>query len=270
MDLIIGENKNLIRQDIITNNRGYNTSDRYVPIETQQVVDIIMEVEPEAKITGWVNSNVRKAVKEGTQRHAMMIRMPNSELVSGVHGNLVLFNSSDRSSALKMYSGAFRAVCSNGIVFSDTGESLSELSIRHTNVEWKSLVYKLMEEYAQNQLEKKRMVEAMQDRYMSYGDMGRLAERVTEELLNPMITGTVIDPLQLLVAKRAEDAHKDLWTVFNKMQEHILQGGITRIIDKSDDEGMLFQAESNTHKISDPAKQIKANRSLHSMVMELM
>jgi hypothetical protein len=272
-DLIIGENNRLVRQDIISQNKGYNTSDRYVSIQTKEVLDIITEIEPEAKVTGWVNSNVRKKEKESFQRHAMMIRMPNSEIISGVHSNLVLFNSSDRSSALKMYSGAFRAVCSNGIVFSDTGEAMSELSIRHTNKEWKSLVYQLMAEYAENQEQTRKMVEEMQKKYMSYGDMGRLAERVTEEILNPIITGTVIDPMQLLIAKRVEDTPKDLWTVFNKMQEHLLQGGITRIVEKvdeDDDQGRLMVTESNTHKIKDATKQIKVNRALHAMAMEVL
>ena len=272
-DLIIGENNRLVRQDIISQNRGYNTSDKYVSIQTKEVLDIITEVEPGAEITGWINSNVRKKEKESFQRHAMMIRMPNSEIITGVHTNLVLFNSSDRSSSLKMYTGAFRAVCSNGIVFSDTGEAMNELSTTHQNTQWRHLVYKLMEDYAKNQEQTRKMVEEMQKKYMSYGDMGRLAEKVTEEILNPIITGTVIDPMQLLVAKRAEDTPKDLWTVFNKIQEHLLQGGITRIVEKvdeDDDQGRLMVTESNTHKIKDATKQIKVNRALHAMAMEVL
>ena len=272
-DLIIGENGNLVRQDIISQDKGYGTSSRYVSIQTKDVMDIITEIEPGAEITGWVNSNVRKKEKESFQRHAMMVRMPNSELIPGVHSNLVIFNSSDRSSALKMYSGAFRAVCSNGIVFADTGEALSELSIRHTNKDWKSLVYDLLRDYAKNQEEQRQMIMSMQEKQMSYEDMGKLSERVAEEILNPMITGTVIDPMQLMISKRKEDSGKNLWTVFNRLQEHLLQGGITRIIEKveeDDTQARLIEIESNTHKISDPQKQIKVNRQLHSMIMELV
>ena len=273
-DLIIGENNNLVKQEIITQQGGYgDVSDKYVSITTQEVLDIIMRVEPEAKVTGWLNANSRKTEKQNFVKHAMMIRMPNSELISGVHSNMVLFNSSDRSSALKLYSGAFRAVCSNGIVFSDTGEDMNTLSIKHTMKEWQSKVYQLMHDYQKNQETTRRMVAAMKDRYVSYGDMGKLAERAAEEILNPMITGSIIDPMELLVSKRKEDTHKDLWTVFNKIQEHILQGGITRIIEKTDEDdtqGRLIEVESNTHKISDPRKQIKANRELHKLAMEFV
>ena len=273
-DLIIGENSNLVKQEIITQRGGFGgVSDKYISISTQDVMDIITKVEPEAKITGWLNSGTTIKGKENFVKHAMMIRMPDSELISGVHSNVVLFNSSDRSSALKMYSGAFRAVCSNGIVFSDSGEDMESLSIKHLMKEWRSKVFEFMMAYRENQVKQRQMVEAMKGRYMSFGDMAKLAERATEEILNPITTGTVVDPIQLTVAKRAEDKHKDLWTTFNKIQEHILQGGINRVIEKTDEDdtqGRLIQFESDTHRIRDPKKQIKVNRDLHKLALEFL
>ena len=269
-DLIIGENNNLVRQDIITSNTGYNVSERYVPISTESVFDIIREIEPKAQITGWLNSNVQKKEKEGHQKHAMMIRMPGSEIIPGIHSNIVLFNSSDRSSALKLYEGAFRAVCSNGIVFSDTGENMNEISIRHTKKDWQESIYTLMQQYQENQAHTKAMIENMMNKYTSYGDMGRFAERVVAEIVDPMIVGSVIDPMQLLVSQRTEDLSKDVWTTYNKVQEYVMKGGVERIIEKTDEEGILFSTTSKTHKISDPQKQIKVNRQLHEMALEML
>ena len=158
-------------------------------------------------------------------------------------------------------------------MFSDNGAEMNSLSIIHTKKEWEFAVYKFMKEYRTRYEEQKRMVEAMKSRYVSYGDMGRFAERAAEEILNPIITGSIIDPMELLVAKRKEDTHKDLWTVFNKIQEHLLQGEIRRIIEKTDEDdpqGRLIEVESNTHTIRDPQKQIKVNRELHKLAMEFV
>ena len=273
-DLIIGENSNLVKQEIVQQRGGFgDVSDKYVSISTEDVMKIITTIEPEAKVTGWLNSGTTIAGKENFVKHAMMVRMPNAELIPGVHSNLVLFNSSDRSSALKLYSGAFRAVCSNGIVFSDNGEEMQSLSIVHTKKEWQAKIYQFMAMYRENQLKQKEMVEAMKARYMSFGDIARLAQKATDTILNPIITGTVLDPLQLTVAKRKEDTHKDLWTVFNKMQEYMLQGGISRIIEKTDEDdpqGRLIETQTDTFRIRDPKKQIKVNRDLHKLALEFM
>ena len=109
-DLIIGENGNLVKQEIIQQTGGYgDVSDRYISINTESVMNIITDIEPEAKVTGWLNSNTTIKGKENYVKHAMMIRMPDSELIKGVHSNIVLFNSSDRSSALKLYSGSIQS-----------------------------------------------------------------------------------------------------------------------------------------------------------------
>lgn len=268
-DLIIAENKNPIRQDIITQTEGYNVSERYVPIATQQVIDTIKDysgVEP--RIIGFNNANVRKPEKNGFQRHAVMLQFPDAMMLDGTKMNMILFNSNDRSTALKIHMGALRMACSNQMVWGD--EIAEPVSLRHTKKDWKESIYTLMDAYAETQRKTQEMIDNMMNRYVSYGDMGRFAERVTEEIINVDITGHLLDPLQLNDAHRKEDVGKNLWLLFNRVQYNTINGGVDRIIDKTDEDGILFETVSKTHKMTDEAKKIKVNKKLHSMALEML
>ncbi len=184
--------------------------------------------------------------------------------------NMVLFNSSDRSMSLRILAGAIRAVCNNGMVWADS--IMQEQRIRHTKEDWKHSIYSLMENFRKSQERAKKSIIAMQGRYMSYGDQGRLAERIAEELINPNITGSLLDPQEMLVAQRKEDVGKNLWLTQNKIQEYMSQGGLHRIIMKEpedgENQGKLIETISKTHKITDEAKRIKMNKKLNEIILE--
>jgi hypothetical protein len=269
MDLMIKENDKLVRQDIITQTGGYNVSNRYVAIATQ---DILTEIKDytgsEPRITGFNNANVHKAEKNGFQKHALICEMPNSEMIDGTKMNMILFNSNDRSTSLKIFLGAIRMACSNQCVW---GDQIAEpISIRHTNKEWKHSIHTLMDSFVETQRETEEMIKRMMGTYLSYGDMGRLAERVSEEILTPEITGTVFDVTQLNVAHRKEDMGKDAWHTFNRIQYNLLNGGVDRSIMKKDEEGILFDHVSKTYKVTDTSKQIEFNRKLHELTLEMI
>lgn len=264
-DLIIGENSNLVRQDIITNTDGYKVSQRYVPIATQQVLDEIKLHTEKIEITGFNNANVRSKAKQGFQRHAIMVELPNAELIDGTKMNMIIFNSNDRSSALKIHLGALRGACSNQMVF---GTEIAEpVSIRHTQKDWKHSIKTLMDAYEESQSKTQSMIEDMINRSMSHKDMALFSEKAYEEILRPDITGSLLDPMQLNQIRRREDVGNNLWHSFNRIQEGLLQGGMDRIIDKEDEDGILFETVSKTHKVTDSAKQIDFNKRLHSLAI---
>jgi len=268
-DLIISANNAEVRQDIIQQNEAYgNVSERYIPIATKDVLNVMREKAGDIKIIGFNNANVRSIEKDGFQKHAVMIQFNDAEMLDGTRMNMVLFNSNDRSTALKIYMGSLRAVCSNQIVW---GDLVSEpVSIRHTNKNWKNSIYQLMDEYKKQQEDTQRIINKMMKKYVSYGDIGRLNERVAEELINPIITGSVLDPLQLNSAHRKEDLGKDLWHTFQRLQYNLVNGGIDRIIETENENEKLIHKISKTHKITDTKKQIEVNRKLSDIVMEVL
>lgn len=266
MDLMIKENNNPIRADIIQQIKGFNVSDRYVPIATQDVIDEIKKQAGEVKITGFNNANVRKPGKDGFQKHAVICELPESEMIDGTKMNIIIFNSNDRSTSLQIFMGTLRMACSNQMVW---GEELTEpVRIRHTQKDWKESIKYLMDEYEIIKLETEEMIDNMMQTPMSYDDIARLVKKVNIEILDPDITGSLLDPLELNSVHRKEDIGNDAWHVFNRLQYNLLNGGIQRIIEKEDDEGILFPHISKTHKVSDVTKQIDFNRKLHSLVMK--
>lgn len=265
-DLMISENGRGVRQDIITQTEAYgNVSNRYVPIATNDVLEVMKEVAGEMKITGFNNANVRKAEKDGFQRHAAMVEFSDANMIDGTKMNMILFNSNDRSTSLKIFMGSLRAACSNQCVW---GDQIAEpVSIRHTNKDWKESIYTLMDAYKETQVETQAMIQRMMDRKMSERDMAQFARAAYEKILEPEISGSLLDPMELNQIRRRKDVGADLWHSYNRIQEGILKGGMTRIIDKEDDKGMLFEAVSKTHKVTDTAKQIDFNRQLHSLAL---
>ena len=266
-DLMISENNKLVRNDIITQSEAYgDVSNRYIPIATQEVLDVMKSIAGDIKIIGFNNAYVRKNEKEGFQKHAVMVEFNKAEMLDGTKMNMILFNSNDRSTSLKIFMGSLRMACSNQMVW---GDQIAEpVSIRHTNTNWKHSIYSLMESYEETQRKTQEMINDMMNKYVSYGDIGRISERVAEEIANPNIAGRILDPLQLNMAHRKEDVGKDLWHTYQRIQYNLLQGGVDRIIEKEDD-NRLIEVISKTHKVTDTNKQINFNRELHNIMMEI-
>ncbi len=268
-DLMIKENNRTVDQILVNQKQGFNVSERYVAISTQEVLDEIKSYTmKDPKIIGFNKRNVRKPGKQGFQGHAIIAEMPDSLMLDGTRINMILFNSNDRSSALKIHLGALRAACSNQLVFGT--ELFEPTSIRHTKKEWKDSIHTLMDNYAESQQAMHDTIQRMMSKYMSFGDQGRFAEMVANDILEPEIEGFIIDPSELNIAKRVEDKGKTLWTTFNRIQSSLVEGSINRIIKKEDDNGVLFDSVSKTHKLTDQAKIIKMNKQLHEAAMQFI
>lgn len=251
--------------NIVNNAEPYgNVSDRYIPTSTQELIAEIGQYK-QMQAIDFSSANVRKAEKQGKQKHVIMLQGDNSELLDGTNLRVVLFNSLDKSSAIKLYIGAYRAICNNGMVFGD--DIMEPMTIRHTKQDWKHSIKTLMDTYEDVQESTHNMIDRMMHSHMSYGDIGRLTERVAEEF-NPQITGTILDPMQLNTAHRTEDVGKNAWLTYQRIQYNLLQGGVDRVIGRETDEGVLFDTVSKTHKVTDNAKQINFNRRLHDLVLE--
>lgn len=266
-DLIIKQNKRPVRQDIITNTEGYNVSKRYVPIATDDVLNEMRETVGDIKITGFNNANVRKAEKQSFQKHAIICELPDASMADGTTMNLIIFNSNDRSTSLRIHTGIFRAICENGMVLGE--DFLEPTRIRHTQQDWKHSIHTLLDDFRDNQKRTNDMINQMMSRILSNNNTEDFCNKVVKEF-DSEITGEILDPMQFNQVKRKEDKGKDLWHTFNRIQEALLTGGINRIIEKSDEDGVLFTTTSKTHRITDTAKQIRFNQKLHSMALEYL
>ena len=195
------------------------TSARYVHIPTYQVIEDMDKL-------GWYVCDAKeiKARKRvGYQRHLVVFR--NDDIfIKGDDGDnvfpqILLSNTHDGTGAFEFRAGLFRLICSNGLVIST--QDFSNMKIRHMGYSFKELqslisgiaekmplVVESMNRFREKQLTEEQKIEfALAAIGIRFGD-----DSVT------------VDPETILKANRKEDEGDDLWVVYNRVQEHLLNG----------------------------------------------
>jgi len=253
MALTIG---NEIDTNVINNKEVYgNVSEKYINTSTEEIITEIgkyMRVKP----IGFSKARVRKVEKQDKQRHVVILEPEDSEMADGTNLRLVIYNSLDRSTSIRIYLGAYREVCENGMVFGE--DIMKPIRIKHTFQGWKDTIAKVANEYQSAKYRTEQTIDQMMNTYLSYGDQGHLAESIAD-IINKDITGHIIDPMQLNIAHRLEDQGKDAWHTYQRIQYNVMNGGIERAIKV--DNG---QTISKTHKITDQRKQLKYNLDIYN------
>ena len=137
---------------------------------------------------------------------------------------VVFLNSHDGSSTYQLRLGLFRAVCTNGLIVS-VG-AFPALCVAHRGDIVDQVVTAALE--ASERFESLAgRVERMEQRPMDLHEQVRFAGRALS-LRYPELAQAGMQPSQLLGCRRPEDASDTLWTVFNRVQESLLGGGMVR------------------------------------------
>jgi len=163
-----------------------------------------------------------QAAQKGKGRHKAHLLAFASSPLDSTEGRpeLILYNSHDGSSSLKMFAGFFRFICSNGIVAGDGFES----RLRHT-----SGTVNGFENLVTNTAGRLPMlqdaIENMRSRTINQNDATDLAKRASHLRwdASKVTDKTVGD---LLEARRVDDNDPTLWSVFNHVQEGLIRGGV--------------------------------------------
>jgi len=167
---------------------------------------------------------VRTATRIGFQKH--LIRFRRSEQMQTLdewNAELVLTNSHDAGCAYLMQVGIYRRLCSNGLVVSD--DTFEAIRFRHAGLKADEVVqasFRILE-YVPN-------VGALIDRFRSRQLNDAEALKFAGQALAlrfPAGQEAPIEPLTLLTARRPEDQASDLWTLYNRVQEHLVRGGLS-------------------------------------------
>ena len=148
--------------------------------------------------------------------------MINGDDGDDVFPQILLTNSSDGKNAFTFRAGLFRLVCENGLVIST--QDFDNLKIRHFGYDFNELqktitamVEKLpltvesMNKFKQTQLTEKQILKFAKDALEARFGEAEL-KRVT------------IDYNDFVKATRKEDEGNDLWSVFNRVQEKVING----------------------------------------------
>jgi hypothetical protein len=219
----MSEIKNQARS-IFTATAAPTVSDKFTHIPTHKVIEDMAEL-------GWgvVDAKEVKARKTGTmgfQKHLVVFRNP-EVVINGADGDTVfpqilLTNSNDGKNAFTFTAGLFRMVCENGLVIST--EQFNDVKMRHMGYTFEELQKQIRAMVEQlpltvESMNKMKQTQLTEEQAKELATKALAARFKEDELKN-----ITVDLDKLLEPTRDEDKGKDLWSVFNVIQEKILEG----------------------------------------------
>ena len=209
---------------IFADKASNEVSKHYTHIPTSKVID-------DMELLGWkvVDAKAVKARKNSTkgyQKHLVVFRNPdvviNGKNDDTVFPQVLLTNSHDGKNAFTFTAGLFRMICENGLVVSTS--TFEDVKMRHMGYSFEELQVKIKEMVSKlpltvESMNKMQATELGQNEAVSFAKKA-LSTRFPEKELKRI----KVDFKDLLKPVRKEDNGKDLWSVFNVVQEKIIEG----------------------------------------------
>jgi hypothetical protein len=182
-------------------------------------------------VTAFKETKAKNTEDQGYQKHLIRLSHPT---LSDAFGNgdrleIVVMNSHNGDSALRLMVGIFRLVCSNGLVLNKG--TASELRVIHSKNFIRDLNSRL-EEFAANIPKVVERINKFKTIEINAEDYRVLQQDTALYALRKVKFDSVrLDTLGR--AKRIADTSNDAWTVGNRLQEYLIKGGIQyQITDK--------------------------------------
>jgi hypothetical protein len=210
-----------VAPSIFAGGKHESRSERYTYIPT---IDVLRGLRNEGFQPFMVcQTRVRDAGKREYTKH--MLRLRHTDQIIGEEANeIVLLNSHDGTSSYQMLAGVLRFVCQNGMV---AGDSVRDIRVPHKGNIVENVINGAFDvldgfDLIREQRDGMHAVELNRDEQHAFA-LSALALRY-----DPMDTETPapITESQLLAPRRFEDRRDDLWTVFNRVQENLIKGGL--------------------------------------------
>ena len=171
---------------------------------------------------------------------------------------VVFLNSHDGTSAYQLRMGIFRVVCTNGLIVSHGAFPAYCVSHRGNVVdEVVTGALKLSEDFECLAAE----VERMEHRRLLKDEQIRFAEQALA-LRYPEAVQAGMQPSQLLTCRRVEDLGEDLWSILNRVQEHLLRGGLSR--------RTVGSRLTRTRRITSIKADVRLNSQLWDLATDLL
>jgi hypothetical protein len=195
------------------------TGDNYVFISTQQLVEALIDA-------GFYPTDARqrrsRGERRGYARHMIRFRQAGELRVVDCMPEIILINSHDATSAYQLRGGLYRFVCCNGLIL-----SLAEFGM--IRVPHRGNVLASVVEGAQQLSRHMEGIGHVIER-MARTELDERAQRTfAQQALELRYRGKNHFPYDAgkpLEARRESDQGRDLWTVYNKVQENVICGGI--------------------------------------------
>ena len=189
--------------------------------------------------------------KRAFTKHMVRLRHPDAIGSAEEVPELVLVNSHDGTSSYQLLAGFFRMVCSNGLI---AGNVCNDVRIRHSGNVVDDVI-----EGSFRVLENVKEIGSRIDVYKSI-QLSSAEEQVFGNCALQLRWEEDKAPIRaydVLQATRWQDQKNDLWTVFNRVQENLIKGGVAGRASTG--------RRMTTRAIGGVNENVKLNRALWSL-----
>jgi hypothetical protein len=193
-------------------------SNRYMNLDSNLIIDLMANEGYSVHEVKW---NRTRTIAGEYSKHMIDFRRPSDAKIDNEVSPRILFmNSNDGSTRARFLSGLIRYVCSNGLI---VGSILSDYQAKHIGEETtyllgyaRSIINNTSKVF--DQVEKMRSLSLSQSEILNFS-LNVLKLRFNESSLD-------YDPIVFAAPRRLADTKRDLWTIFNRLQENAIKGGI--------------------------------------------
>ena len=218
------ENMMSLAPSIFAEKPSSEVSKHYTHIPTTKVID-------DMELLGWkpiqaTEVKARKNSTRGFQKHLITFRnddvVINGEDGDTVFPQILMTNSHDGKNAFQFQAGLFRLICSNGLVIADTQfEAVKMRHMGYTFEDLQEMIKEMVEKLplTVESMNKMKAQEMEQEQILQFAK-DAINTRFSEKEMKRI----KIDFDELVKPVRKEDAGNDLWSVFNVVQEKIIDG----------------------------------------------
>jgi len=240
-------------------------SNRYTFIPTSDVIEGLRQAG--FSPVSAMQSTSRIAGKEFFTKHMIRFRSPETNLtqVGDTTVEAILMNSHDGTSQYTIALGAFRLACLNGLIVS---EGFAEsIKVRHTG----NIIERVIESTHSLIQMAPKVITAIREWkqiLLSNDEQLLLAQAALDVRFedNPPVTAD-----RLLVAHRNADVPNDLYTVFNRIQENVVRGGLryeTPSLPQGNG-GYSIPRKNRTREVKGIDQNTRLNRALWTLAEEM-
>lgn len=233
---------------VFSNTKAERLTNRYASLNTSELLPIMADY-------GYfpMQAAQKKSRKGETQHSSHMLSFAKTyhteEVVGAVRPEIILYNSHDGSSSVRLFAGCFRFICSNGIVAGDGFQSRIyhnaraitgfEDMLRNT-VDALPTLMERIEKLRQVKLTYSQAQAMARAGVQTRWDMFNTEELVKQPNGVYATEATVRDALKV---QRNEDDYMDAFTVFNRIQEAVVRGNaFVKSLTEKNNEGIMRKA----------------------------
>lgn len=167
-------------------------------------------------------THVRHEERRDYTKH--MLRLRHASQIDSTEANeIILLNSHDGTSSYQMLAGMFRFVCQNGLVCGDT---FTDVRVPHKGNVTDHVIegaYEVLHGFERVQHSR----DAMGAITLDDGEAEVFARSALTLKYDDSSKVVPITESQILRPRRFDDNGSDLWSVFNRVQENLVKGGLT-------------------------------------------